>query len=88
MLRLLVQASTLPLYGAVASLGMARFGSGNCRRHGSGWEALVLYESNFSFLIQVLGAEVGSYLQFTVFVRFRIFAFFASVPEHTPICLW
>ena len=42
----------------VASLGMARFGSGNCRRHGSGWEALVSYESNFSFLIHVLGADL------------------------------
>jgi len=54
----------------------------------SNFSSIMLYESNFSFLIQVLGAEVGSYLQFTVFVRFRIFAFFASVPEHTPICLW
>lgn len=48
---------------------------------------IVLYESNFSFLIQVLGAEVSSYLQFTVFVHFRIFSFFASVPEHTQICV-
>lgn len=48
---------------------------------------ITLYESNFSSLIQVLGAEVGSYLQFTILSTLE---YLHSLLRflNIPFCLW